>query len=68
LNKLLTGLAKTEARTILLHYPKLTLDFDYLFDKLQPVPGPGIEREKFLEVCRATVDPSLVHRLTQDHC
>ena len=41
LNKLLTGLAKTEARIILLHYPKLTQDFDYLFNKLQPVLGPG---------------------------
>ena len=68
LHNRLTGLAKTEARIILLHYPKLTLDFDYLFDKLQPVLGPGIAREKFLEVCRATVDPSLVHRFTQDDC
>lgn len=68
LHKLLTGLAKTEARIILLHYPKLTQDFDYLFDKLQPVLGPGIERGKFLEVCRATVDPSLVHQFTQGDC
>ncbi len=66
LHKLLTGLAKTEARVILLHYPKLTLDFEYLFDKLQPVLGPGIERNRFLEVCRATVDRSLVHRFADD--
>ncbi len=66
LHKLLTGLAKKEARIILLYFPKLAHDFDYLFDKLYPVLGAGIKREKFLEVCRATVEPSLVHRFTHD--
>ncbi len=60
LHKLLVGLSKTDARVILLHYPRLTLDPVYLHEKLRPLVGD----RPFMEVFRETVRPSLVHQYT----
>jgi hypothetical protein len=59
-HKLLVGLAKSDARVILLHYPRLTQDPDYLLDKLRPLLGD----RPFMDVFRKTVDRSLVHQYT----
>jgi len=61
-HKLMVGLAKTEARIILLHYPRLTHDPVYLAEKLAPLVGD----RPFLDVFRKTVDPTLVHQFTAD--
>jgi hypothetical protein len=62
LHKLLVGLAKSDSHVILLHYPRLTQDPDYLFDKLRPLVGD----RPFLDVFRKTVDRSLVHQYTEN--
>jgi hypothetical protein len=65
-HKLCVGLAKTEASIILLHYPRLTRDPLYLFNKLQPILGRAISPSTFRDVFAQTVDASLVHRFTDD--
>jgi hypothetical protein len=67
-HRLTTWLAKTEARLILVHYPRLTHDPFYLFNKLRPVTGDAITSEEFSRVHLETVDPSLVHRFSPDDC
>lgn len=64
LHNLLVGLAKSDARVILLHYPRLTQDADYLHAKLRPLVGD----RPFGDVFRRTVDRSLVHRYTAQDC
>jgi hypothetical protein len=65
-HKLFVGLAKTEASIILLHYPRLTRDPLYLFNKLQPMLGRTISLAAFRDVFAETVDASLVHRFTEN--
>jgi hypothetical protein len=66
--RLTMWLAKTEARLILVHYPRLTNDPFYLFTKLRPVIGDAITSEHFVNVYRMTVDRSLVHQFAHDDC
>ena len=65
-HKLFVGLAKTEASIILLHYPRLTRDPLYLFNKLQPILGGAISLSTFRDVFAQTVNASLVHRFTHN--
>jgi hypothetical protein len=65
-HKLFVGLAKTQASIILLHYPRLTRDPQYLFNKLQPILGRAVSLSTFRDVFAQTVDASLVHRFTHN--
>ena len=65
-HKLFVGLAKSEATIILLHYPRLTRDHLYLYNKLQPMLGHAISISTFLNVFTRTVNASLVHRFTEN--
>jgi hypothetical protein len=65
-HRLFVGLAKTNASIILLHYPRLTRDPLYLFDKLHPILGDSISLATFRDVFARTVDARLVHRFTED--
>ena len=66
LHRLFVGLAKTDASIILLHYPRLTRDPDYLFAKLHPLLGGSVSLARFHQAFASTVDASLVHRFTAD--
>lgn len=65
-HKLFVGLAKTDARITLLHYPGLTQDPHYLFHKLRPILGDSLSLSTFRDVFTRTVDTRLVHRFTED--
>lgn len=66
LHNLMVGLARSGARVILVHYPRLTRDPAYLFGKLGPILGPSIDLDRFTEVFHRTVEPELVHRFATD--
>jgi hypothetical protein len=65
LYKLMVGLSKLHATVILLHYPRLTHDAPYLYEKLRPILG-RTTRSRFTDVFEKTVDRSLVHKYTED--
>ena len=65
-HRLCVGLARMGAVVILVHYPRLTRDPRYLFDKLRPLLADSCSYTRFQEVFARTVDNSLVHRFTDD--
>ena len=60
LYKLMYTLAKHDIPVTLLHFPRITRDSGYLYDKLKPMLGLS-QRWNFHDVFQHVVKPALVH-------
>ncbi len=67
-HKLFVGLAKTQASIILLHYPRLTRDPLYLFNKLHPMLGHSISLSTFRDVFAQTVERFAGSQIYKQRC
>jgi hypothetical protein len=65
LYQLIQTLAKHDVPTILLYFPRLVEDPEYLCGKLRPVLPSGMEYAVFLEAFREVSKPELVHRFPE---
>lgn len=63
LSHLLVECVKHDQPMILLHYPRLTKDPDYLYTKLKPILN-SVSLESFRESFHKVVNPDLVSRLS----
>ena len=67
LYRLLLGLSRSGAQIILLHYPSLVKDAQFLMKKLEPLLAlRSISPGEFHEAFKKVVDLSLVHQFTDD--
>jgi len=64
LYKLLIALSDSTIPVTLMHYPRITNDCDYLFEKLKPVLK-DITYESFCIAFKETVQPKLVHSFNE---
>lgn len=67
LYKLILAVSGTEIPITVMHYPKLTKDAHYLFEKLSPIIK-SITFDRFYETFNAVADPKLVHSFNENDC